>query len=134
MITNGDADPRGDYFAEMKNDSNDLLGISPTEEQPERSTIVAHLDRVYHKKRLILFHVFGMGHPSNTSTAFDLEGNAHGLKQFQTEFLIVMGDNQVNIFSLASRSHIRKVEFQGMFQKAFVVKADAKFMGHENFI
>ena len=84
----------GDFFTEMQNDSIDSLRIPPTPASPEKSTIIACLDRISVKKHLLLYHIFGRDHGSNSQVSLPLDqGNAHGLKQFQTEYVLVLGDN-----------------------------------------
>lgn len=48
----------GDYFAELE-DYDNLLKTSPHELEPEKSTLIASLDRQGIQKGLWLFRVFG---------------------------------------------------------------------------
>ena len=48
----------GDYFAELE-DYENLLETSPHKHEPEKSTLIASLDRQGIKKSLWVFRVFG---------------------------------------------------------------------------
>ena len=100
------------------------LNDSAKQEITLTSTLVACIDRTALQKRLILFRLYGQGDEMNSQVAFPIEGNSYGLKQFETEFVLVLGDNKVSIFNVAKQRHVRNVEFQGMFQRAILVHSE----------
>mmetsp|Transcript_35954 Transcript_35954/g.47306 ORF Transcript_35954/g.47306 Transcript_35954/m.47306 type:complete len:93 (-) Transcript_35954:482-760(-) len=84
--------------------------------------MVACLDRMFVKKRLIIYRLYSLEDEKNKLTSLPLpQGNAHGLKQFHTEYMLVLCDNKIMIFNIIAGCLQRTVEFQGMFQRAILV-------------
>ncbi len=72
----------GDFSAELI-DQDNLLRTQPSDQEPEKSTLVACLERTGATKGLWLFRLFGVDHPKNTQKSFTFSsGSAYGLKQF----------------------------------------------------
>ena len=132
-IVNGiDTRTDGDFFAELIGKDN-MFKTSPQEASQEviseASTLVACIDRAGMQKRLFIFRIYDRNHAQNTKTGFPLEGNAYGLKQFETEFVLVLCDNKISIFNVATLTHEKNIEFQGMFQRAILVESESQSLG-----
>ena len=77
-----------------------------------------------------------MNNEKNTTNSFSLPtGNAHGLKQFKTEYVAVFLDNCFSIYNVLALCKVRNVKFQGMFQRAILVQPDGdQFLGGDKFV
>ena len=100
----------------MLEDKDNLLGTAQTDSEPEKSQLVACLDRMFAKKRLILYRLFGYRHERNELTSLPLPpGNAHGMKQLYTEYVLVLCDNKICVFNIVAKCLQKAIDFQGMF-------------------